>query len=282
MNLDIIEQLRQKLILLVNGITATKVGVAFSGGIDSSLLAKICKDVGKETKLLTIGFVDHKDVEISTKIASMMDLDICHELVPLKELENGLKAVLAKIEFDRMVRFENCVCFYYVFRLAAKQGLKTVLSANGMDELFCGYTVYKTHYGNEASMESLMKTLVNVAQKDATEIKNIAQLFDIDYICPFLSEEFAAFAIQIPICYKIKDPNDNIRKHILRDVALRIGVPQQAALKPKKAFQYSSGIHKAIQRLARINGFTKNRAKIYGYKSEMEAYIDNLKRLSIC
>ncbi|MEM2130419.1 MAG: asparagine synthase-related protein, partial [Candidatus Bathyarchaeia archaeon] len=129
-----------------------------------------------------------------------------------------------------------------------------------------------------ALMESLMKTLVDVARKDSIEIKKIAQLFDINYTCPFLSEEFADFAMQIPICYKIKDPNDNIRKHILRNVALRIGVPRQAALKPKKAFQYSSGIHKAIRQLAKKNGFTKNRATIYGYKSEMEAYIAELKK----
>ncbi|MEM2970506.1 MAG: asparagine synthase C-terminal domain-containing protein, partial [Candidatus Bathyarchaeia archaeon] len=260
MNLDIIEHLRQKLILMVNRITANEVGVAFSGGVDSSLLAKLCKDVGKEVKLLTIGFVDRKDIEISTKTANMMGLNFFNELVPLKELENGLKTVLAKIEFDRMVRFENCVCFYYVFRLAAKQGLRIVLSANGLDELFCGYTIYKTRYDDEALMESLMKTLVDVARKDSIEIKKIAQLFDINYTCPFLSEEFADFAMQIPICYKIKDPNDNIRKHILRNVALRIGVPRQAALKPKKAFQYSSGIHKAIRQLAKKNGFTKNRA----------------------
>ena len=35
-----------------------------------------------------------------------------------------------------------------------------------------------------------------------------------------------------------------IRKHIIRRLALDIGVPQEAAMKPKKALQYGSLIHK--------------------------------------
>jgi asparagine synthase (glutamine-hydrolysing) len=35
-----------------------------------------------------------------------------------------------------------------------------------------------------------------------------------------------------------------IRKHIMRRLALDIGVPQDSAMKPKKALQYGSLIHK--------------------------------------
>jgi asparagine synthase (glutamine-hydrolysing) len=35
-----------------------------------------------------------------------------------------------------------------------------------------------------------------------------------------------------------------LRKHIIRRLAIDIGVPQEAAMKPKKALQYGSSIHK--------------------------------------
>jgi asparagine synthase (glutamine-hydrolysing) len=35
-----------------------------------------------------------------------------------------------------------------------------------------------------------------------------------------------------------------MRKHVLRKAALSIGVPEESALKPKKALQYGSLIHK--------------------------------------
>ncbi len=280
MNSDVSELLKQMLMQTVKKIRANEVGVAFSGGVDSSLLAKICKDVGKKTSLLTVGFVDRKDFEISSEVANIFGLTFYYDLVSLKDLEDGLKIVLSKIEFDRIVRFENCVCFYYVFRLASKQSLKTVVSANGMDELFCGYTVYKSSYNNLDSMRSLMMNLVNKAIKDKIELDKIAHLFNIDYVCPFLSKEFVEFAIQIPFKYKIKGFDDNLRKHILREVAVNVGVPIEAALRPKKAFQYSSGVHQAIRKMARLKNFTKNKAKHHGYTSEMEAYVDSLKRIS--
>jgi asparagine synthase (glutamine-hydrolysing) len=277
---SVAEQLKQKLEQTIKKIKTNNNGVAFSGGVDSSLLAKLCKDVGKNTTLLTVGFQNQTDVEVSTEVAGLLGLNLYHDLISLEELECGLKTVLSRIEFGRMVRFENCVCFYYVFKLASKQGLRTVVSANGLDELFCGYTVYKTRYGNEASMKGLMENLVDTAKKDRAEIDKLASLFGVDYLCPFLSEDFADFAVQIPLNYKIRGSDDNLRKHVLREVALNVGVPSQAALRPKKAFQYSSGIHKAVRELAKKRGFTRNKAKASGFRSEIEAYLDELRRLA--
>jgi asparagine synthase (glutamine-hydrolysing) len=279
-NSEAAEQLKQRLKQAIEEIEPNNIGVAFSGGVDSSLLAKLCKDAGKNTTLLTVSFTGRTDIEVSTEVSGMLDLSLCYDLVPLEELENGFKAVLAKIEFDRIVRFENCVCFYYVFRLASRQGLRTVVSANGMDELFCGYSVYKTCYGDEASMRNLMRNLVDTANRDTVEMDKIASMFSIDYACPFLSEDFVDFATQIPLNYKVTGPDDNVRKHILREVALGLGVPSQAAFRSKKAFQYSSGIHRAVKELAKKNGFTKSKAKTAGFKGEIEAYINGLRRLT--
>jgi asparagine synthase (glutamine-hydrolysing) len=271
------EQLKRRLKLAIGEIKPNDIGVAFSGGVDSSLLAKMCKDAGKNTTLLTVGFTSRTDIDVSIDVAEMIGLKIRYDLVPLEELENGLKTVLAKIDFDRIVRFENCVCFYYVFRLASREGLGTVVSANGIDELFCGYTAYKTCYGSETTTKEMMKNLVNVANEDKAEMDKIASLFGIDYQCPFLFGNFVDFAKQIPLNLKIRGSDDNVRKHILREVALNIGVPPQAALRSKKAFQYSSGIHKAIIELAKTSGFTKSKAKAAGFKTEKDNYISNLR-----
>jgi asparagine synthase (glutamine-hydrolysing) len=271
------EQLKQRLTQAIGELRPKDVGVAFSGGIDSSVLAKLCKGAGKNATLFTVGFNDEIDIKVASEVAGLLGLNLHCDLVSLEELKNGLKIVLERIVFERIVRFENCVCFYYVFRLASKHGLKTVVSANGMDELFCGYSIYKTHFGDEDETKSLMKNLVDAAYKDKIEMDKLASLFGIDYVCPFMSEEFVDFAMSIPLDCKIKGVDDDVRKHILREVALSIGVPLQAALKPKKAFQYSSGIHKAITELAKNKGFTKTKAKTAGFISKMDAYISSLK-----
>jgi asparagine synthase (glutamine-hydrolysing) len=50
----------------------------------------------------------------------------------------------------------------------------------------------------------------------------------------------------VPISDKIRDESDLQRKHIIRKLALQIGVPEISANKRKKALQYGSLIHKTL------------------------------------
>src|SRR5574341_224452 len=57
-----------------NTISTKKFGIAFSGGVDSSLLAKICSDLEYDITLLTIGFNDSHDIVFSKKISKLLGL----------------------------------------------------------------------------------------------------------------------------------------------------------------------------------------------------------------
>ena len=45
-----------------------KIGVAFSGGVDSTLVSKICSDMGFDVVLLTIGFSESHDILFSKEV----------------------------------------------------------------------------------------------------------------------------------------------------------------------------------------------------------------------
>jgi asparagine synthase (glutamine-hydrolysing) len=91
----------------------------------------------------------------------------------------------------------------------------------------------------------------NIANEFALieEIKIVAAQLGVQVRQPFLSPRFIQFAKTIPIHQKIKGPNDMIRKHILRRTALALGVPEESAMKPKKALQYGSSIHKYFKKI---------------------------------
>ncbi|MGI0003601.1 MAG: asparagine synthase C-terminal domain-containing protein [Nitrosopumilaceae archaeon] len=230
-----------------NTISKKKFGIAFSGGVDSSLLAKICSDLGYDITLLTIGFSDSHDIVFSKKTSKLLGLphktlEICSE--NFDDISNTIRQ---KIKTDNLSWNENCIAFYHVSKLAKSLNLDTVTTANGIDELFCGYNGYRdaVKEGNKAVTELMDKKIENELNM-MQAVNTVSAEFGVKIIQPFLNQDFINYAKKIPVSEKIKDQDDLIRKHIIRKLALEIGVPEESANKRKKALQYGSQIHKAL------------------------------------
>ncbi len=54
-------------------VTEKKIGVAFSGGVDSTLISKICSDLCYDITLLTIGFHDSHDVAFAKDVNNILN-----------------------------------------------------------------------------------------------------------------------------------------------------------------------------------------------------------------
>jgi len=68
---------KQLLEVMQNAVKETvsdkKVGVAFSGGVDSTLLAKLVKDMEHDIHLLTIGFQDSHDINFAKEVNQLLN-----------------------------------------------------------------------------------------------------------------------------------------------------------------------------------------------------------------
>jgi asparagine synthase (glutamine-hydrolysing) len=246
----VLQFLRKALCEAVSESAPDKIAVAFSGGVDSSLLARICQDLGKEITLITVGFSGSHDIQFSSTVAEKMGmkqrvLEIEHD-----DFGEKMQTVQELIGCANTSHLENCVAYLYISKVASDEGLDVVLSGNGCDELFCGYNAYRTACdGGEAALSHLMEEKIANELELVAEISSIARQFGVEVRQPFLSEKFVRFAKSIPFDRKIKGPDDMVRKHILREVALEMGVPIESAMKPKKALQYGSLIHKEFKKL---------------------------------
>ena len=224
-----------------------KIGIAFSGGVDSTLISKICYDMGFDITLLTIGFAESHDILFAKEVNE--HLKYPHHVLEIdpESFTSISFDIHEKIKTDNLSWNENCIAFYNVSKLANSLNLDTVITANGIDELFCGYNAYREAFsGGESQINEVMNTKLDNELKMMNAVNLIASEFGVKILQPLLSEKFIKYAKTVPISEKIHDSEDLYRKHIIRKLASDVGVPELSCTKRKKALQYGTKIHKSL------------------------------------
>ena len=228
-------------------VPGKKIGIAYSGGVDSTLISKICHDMDYDITLLTIGFPESHDILFAKEVNELLKyshhvLEIDSETFP-----TICKKINQTIQTENLSWNENSIAFYYVSKLAKSLSLDTVVTANGIDELFCGYNAYREAYSEgESRIHQVMDEKLENELKMMKAVNLVASEFDVKILQPLLHSKFIDYAKTISISEKIHDSEDIYRKHIIRKLASQIDVPEISCNKRKKALQYGSKIHKAL------------------------------------
>jgi len=228
-------------------VKVKKIGIAFSGGVDSALISKICSDMNYDIILLTIGFHESHDILFSKQVNE--SLKYPHHILEIDSdtFPSISSKIHQKIETDNLSWNENCIAFHYVSKLANSLELDTVITANGIDELFCGYNVYREVISEgESKINEVILAKLDNELKMMKAVNLVASEFGVTILQPLLSQKFIEYAKTVPISEKIHDSEDLYRKHIIRKLAQEINVPELSCTKRKKALQYGSKIHKAL------------------------------------
>ena len=228
-------------------VTEKRIGVAFSGGVDSTLLAKLVKDMGYDIHLLTIGFHDSHDINFAKEVNHILNLPHSISEIDPEKFKKISDKIHQLIKSDNLSWNENSIAFYYVAELAQKNGLSMVVTANGIDELFCGYNSYREaiETGEDEVVKMMNDKLKNEGEM-MIAVNTVTAEFGVKMVQPFLLPNFIEYAKKIPVSEKIHGPDDMKRKHPIRELAMDYGVPEVAAQKQKKALQYGSQIHKSF------------------------------------
>ena len=224
-----------------------KIGIAFSGGVDSALISKILSDLEYDVTLLTIGFSESHDILFAKEVNEQLEFP--HHVLEIdgNTFEKISSDINKKIQTDNLSWNENCIAFYYVSKLAASLNIDAVVTANGIDELFCGYNAYREVISQgESAVNKLVDEKIENEIKMMKAVNLISSEFGVEILQPLLDLEFIKYAKTIPISDKIHDSEDLMRKHVIRKLAYEIKIPEISYTKRKKALQYGTKIHKKL------------------------------------
>ncbi|MBR0472058.1 MAG: asparagine synthetase B [Methanosphaera sp.] len=222
-----------------------EVAVLFSAGVDSTLIAVLLKKFGIKTTLYTVGTENSQDLEFAKKVSEDIQLPLKTWIINEEIIENNFIPTLNIIEDTNLMKLGVGMTINLTSKLANKDGHKVILSGQGADELFTGYNRYKRKYKNKTKLlDELTHDLNNMYHVNLERDDKATMANSIELRVPYMDKQIIKTAIKIPINYMLHSEEDNIRKHILRDIAQELGVPEYIAYRPKKAAQYGTGIEK--------------------------------------
>lgn len=221
----------------------TGASVAFSGGIDSSLIAHLARRTGN-VELICTGLEGSKDMAAARVGAVLLGMPLVEVVVGEEEARREARKLsgLLGLTDPQVLSWE--LPLYFAAR-AARYG--TILTGQGADEQFGGYARYLriAAQGPEAlgaALESdtsrLLSSGINTDHKTATAAGKTLRT-------PYTHPAVVEVASKIPPEFKVRD---GVRKWILREAGRTAGLPVAICDRPKRACQYGSGFLRAIRR----------------------------------
>jgi asparagine synthase (glutamine-hydrolysing) len=234
-----------------------EVAVAFSGGIDSSLIAFLAKKSGVDVHLIHVSLKNQPETKHAQMVAEKLKLPLHVCLFNESDVEKTLPKVVWLVEEADVTKLSIGIPIYWVAEKAAEMGLKVLLAGQGADELFGGYKRYVNYYLCEDGDGVYRKMFTDILRLHEDNIERdvkICKFHGVELRLPFATYEMAMFAACLPIEFKIERRQDALRKIILRRVAENFGCPKCIFEYPKRAMQYATGVDKAIKKLSKKKG----------------------------
>jgi asparagine synthase (glutamine-hydrolysing) len=185
-----------------------------------------------------------------------MDIELEIHESELEEVENTLSKTTDWISSTSVVK--NGVAL--PFQLALDGDEKVVMSGLGSEQLYAGYHRQQGYLNKEC-----LSGLRRIFEGDLYRDNVISFRNGYEIRLPFLDHDLIEHALTIPEDYKFRE---EYRKYVLRKAAEKLGVPEKVAWRKKTAAQYGSNFDKAIDRLAKNNGFDHKQEYLNSFRDK--------------
>lgn len=226
-------------------------GIFLSGGVDSTLLAHLCKKAGADFICYSAGLEGSPDLEWSTRAAQELGLTQKKKTFTLNEAEQLFKKTAQLLHNPDPLSVGVGSVIVAATELAKQDGITTFMGGLGSEEIFAGY---ERHAKATDINEECWRGLKAMWPRDLTRDTALGQALGISALCPYLDDELIITAMQIDGKEKL---NKEHKKIPLRKLAEELCLPKHFCWRKKQAAQYGSKLDYALEKFAKQKKMTK-------------------------
>ncbi|MFH1823542.1 MAG: tRNA uridine(34) 5-carboxymethylaminomethyl modification radical SAM/GNAT enzyme Elp3 [archaeon] len=226
------ENIRDILINAVEKRTKNKFGILFSGGLDSSILALLTRNL--KPTCYFVGTKDSKDRPYAMEIAKKFKLKYKERIINLEHLRKNINKIIKWLK-PNLVNLELGLLLHLALGFVKE---KYVLTGSGAEELFAGYF---RHREAKNPKEICLEDLKTIYERDLIRNTLLANKQNKILLTPFLDKDL----IKVAFSKEIKKD-----KAVLRKIGRELGLGDYSDRR-KLAGQYGSGIDKLIEKLVK-------------------------------
>ena len=233
--------------------------IAFSGGLDSSIVALLASLCNLEVHLIYVSLEGQEETTFAEQAADALDMPLRLVEYSAQDIVEVLPEVIWLIEEPNPVNASIAVPMFWVAKQVSKHDFNILISGQGADELFGGYHRYLHEYAQHGSIglrERLFRDVISSADTNFPRDNKLCTSQKIELRMPFADWNVTQFSLSLPTTLKVTSPTDVLRKRVLRKMAEDLGLPKVITEKAKKAIQYTTGVNHAIRKFAKKEGLT--------------------------
>ncbi len=234
-------------------------GAFLSGGIDSSIIAAVAKQQMGRLHTFTVGIEGSRDIEAARVVADHIGSTHHEYVITPEEVQKELPNIIYFLEsFDQDLVRSGIPC-YFTSRLAAEH-VKVILTGEGADELFAGYTYYKGITDQSILHRELRRSVESLHNINLQRVDRMTMAQSIEGRVPFLDLEMIRLGQIIPSELKLSDEVTQ-EKWILRK-AFEDLLPDEIIWRDKEQFDEGSGTVDLVERALK-NAMSEEEAAEY-------------------
>ncbi|QFU83809.1 asparagine synthetase B family protein [Natronorubrum aibiense] len=227
-----------------------EVAVAFSGGVDSALVAELL-----DAPLFVVGFPDSHDVEAARTAADAMGRELTVVELEPADLERATPRVARAIGRTNAMDVQIALPLYLVGEHVAAEGFDALAVGQGADELFGGYekVVRLDHRVDAETTRGAVREGIATLPDQLPRDIHAIEATGLEPVAPLLHDAVVDAALRLPDALLADEQQ---RKRALRLVAADV-LPESVSTRDKKAVQYGSLVARELDRLARQAGYKR-------------------------